>query len=358
MGNAQNRAAKQRELLAKRRRELRTSIGQVAKSASKNMYAGIVRHATSLNWIYNKIREDYDIQTKGIYYLNIVDVTYDPETKTPAGFYHKYRTVILNNIGRRGETIHWYPERNQELPADEVIGPLFEDVILMNVLQLIDPRLPKFIRKYYQLKLGDRRLMDIKTDIFNNIKEFQSEMEGAEQLAAIRLSGTPTATTDASLAAISSSRPTRGRGRGRGIPQPQPVRNRTFCKTCYENDRGRSIYLSHVTDAQNCPTKLKLNTIVDQLLPPEIVEHELDEDDQTGDETESQVAYPPSYKYNPISAGLNLIQPVPTQILTVSDENGKVLHLELDSAATVNYITLREAKARNLIISSNSQMSV
>ena len=352
--NAQNREARQRELLAKRRRELRTFIGQVAKSASKNMYAAIVRHATSLEWIYNKIREDYDIQTKGIHYLNIVDVTYDPETKTPAGFYHEYRTVMLNNIGRRGETIHWYPEGQRQLAADEVLGPLFEDHILLCVLQLIDPRLPKFVRKYYQLKLGDKRLMDIKTDIFNNIKEFQAEMEAAEQLAALRVSGTPTA---ASLAAISSSRPPRARGRGRGIPQPQAVRTRTFCKTCYDNDRGRSVYLSHITDAQNCPTKLKLNTIVDQLLPPEVVEHELDEDDQTAEETESQVAYPPSYKYNTISAGLNLIQPVPTQILTVSDENGKVLHLELDSAATVNYITLREAKARNLIISSNSQMS-
>lgn len=323
--NAQNRDAKQRELLAKRRRELRTFIGQVAKSASKNMYAGIVCYATSLNWIYNKIREDYDIQTKGIHYLNIVDVTYNPDTKTPAGFYHEYRTVILNNIGRRGETIHWYlaaPTGHQQLAADEVIGPLFEDVILMNVLLLIDPRLPKFIRKYYQLKLGDRRLMDIKTDIFNNIKEFQSEMEAAEQLAAIRLSGTPTATTAASLAAISSSKPTRGRGRGRGIPQPQAVRTRTFCKTCYENDRGKSIYLSHLTDAHNCPTKLKLNTIVDQLLPPEVIEHEQEQDDQTS-ETGSQVAYPPMYKLNQISTGLNTIQPVPTQILTVSDENTK-----------------------------------
>ena len=57
----------------------------------------------------------------------------------------------------------------------------------MNVLQIIDPRLPKFVRKYYQLKLGDRRLMDIKTDIFNNLKEFISEMEDAEQLASLRL---------------------------------------------------------------------------------------------------------------------------------------------------------------------------
>ena len=199
------------ELLAKRRRQLRTFIGQVAKSASKNMYAVIVRHSTSLDWIYNKIREDYDIQTKGIHFLNIVDLTYDPETKTPAGFYNEYRTVIINNVRRRGETIHW---NNQDLTADEVIGPLSEDVILMNVLHLIDPRLPKFIRKYYQLKLGDKRLMDIKTDIFNNIKEFQSEMEAAEQLAAIRLTATPAATTAASLAAFASAKTPRVRGRG------------------------------------------------------------------------------------------------------------------------------------------------
>ena len=53
------------------------------------MDAGIVRHATSLDWVYNKVREEYDIQTKGIYFLNIKDLQYNPETKTPAGFYNK-----------------------------------------------------------------------------------------------------------------------------------------------------------------------------------------------------------------------------------------------------------------------------
>ena len=136
--------------------------------------------------------------------------------------------------------------------------------------------------------------MDIKTDIFNNIKEFQSEMEAAEQLAAIRLSGTPTATTAASLAAFASAKTPRARGRGRGIPQPQPVRTRTFCKTCYENEKGKSTYLSHLTDAYNCPTKLKLNTMVEELLPPEVLEQEHDQ--ETTDDGSSQVAYPPLYK--------------------------------------------------------------
>ena len=85
----------------------------------------------------------------------------------------------------------------------------------MNVLQLIDPRLPKFVRKYYQLKMGERRLIDIKTDIFNNIKEFLSEMETAEQLAALRLQSSRAATAatavtaSASLVALSTARAVR-----------------------------------------------------------------------------------------------------------------------------------------------------
>ena len=46
--DAVNRPALQQELLNKRRRELRTFIGLIAKVAAKNMYAAIVRHSTSL----------------------------------------------------------------------------------------------------------------------------------------------------------------------------------------------------------------------------------------------------------------------------------------------------------------------
>ena len=41
--NAANRADVIAELLSKRRRELRMFISQIAKAASKNMYASIVR---------------------------------------------------------------------------------------------------------------------------------------------------------------------------------------------------------------------------------------------------------------------------------------------------------------------------
>ena len=104
--NVQNRQGRLQELLVKRRRQLKRFLGQVAQCTSKNLYAAIVRHATSLEWIYTKIREDYDIQKKGIHFLNIVELKYDPEKKTPAGFYNEYRTIVINNVGRRNKVIH------------------------------------------------------------------------------------------------------------------------------------------------------------------------------------------------------------------------------------------------------------
>ena len=53
--DAANREDLLADLLAKRRRQLKTFLGQVAKCTSRNLYATIVRHATSLEWIYTKI---------------------------------------------------------------------------------------------------------------------------------------------------------------------------------------------------------------------------------------------------------------------------------------------------------------
>ena len=181
---AANREDLRTELLEKRRRQVNTFLGQVAKCTSRNMYATIVRHATSLDWIYTRIRQDYDIQQKGIHFLNIIDLKYDSQSKTPASFYNEYRTVILNNVGRQNERIHYL---DRALPADEQVGPVTEDLILLNVLTSIDPRLPAYIKEHYHLKLGDRRLMDIKTDIFTNTKKFLSDLDATDQLNSIRL---------------------------------------------------------------------------------------------------------------------------------------------------------------------------
>ena len=84
--------------------------------------------------------------------------------------------MLLNNIGRNGEIIRW--KNNLALAADEIVGPLFEDHILLTVINLIDTRLPAYVKEHFHKKLGnDRRLMDVKTDILTNVKKYIHEIE-------------------------------------------------------------------------------------------------------------------------------------------------------------------------------------
>ena len=75
--------AQRDQLLDKRRRQLDIFLSQVASCVSLNHYNTVVRHATSLQWVFNKIREDYGIVQRGINFMNLRHLRYDPETMTP-----------------------------------------------------------------------------------------------------------------------------------------------------------------------------------------------------------------------------------------------------------------------------------
>ena len=93
------------QALVGRKRDLKLFLSLVAKTVSVNHYSTIMTHSISLEWIYNKIREDYDIQTKGIHLFNLLDVKYDSSTMTAIGFYNQYRTIIMNNLAKQRDLI-------------------------------------------------------------------------------------------------------------------------------------------------------------------------------------------------------------------------------------------------------------
>ena len=278
------------EVLEERRRQLRTFLSQIANCISTEHYATIMCHSTSLQWIYTKIRQDYEIQTKGVHFLNIIDIKYNAATMTPAGFYNRYRTAIINNCARRGETIHW--NDGNRMDADKRLGPASEDHILLLVIENINSRLPEFIKTHYQLKLENRRLMDIRTDIFNNVTKFIGDIERAELLLAhtLRLAGLVASSIPGSpsLSAFSAARARqRGQTRGySGYSQPSQRGNsrtnqataRKFCKTCYDSNFGKDVYLSHQVDDSRCPAKISLNQLLaEDKLPIEVQEQLIEE---------------------------------------------------------------------------------
>ena len=130
---------------------------------------------------------------------------------------------------------------------------------------------------------------------------------------------------------------------------------RPFCKSCYDADKGKSVYLSHNHTDTRCPIRIQLSSFTEDHLPLEVLESELI--DYTFSSQVDNSYHTNQHPANHNLAGLRSIQPVAAQILSVAGSDGRPLHIELDSAATVSYITLQEAKRRRLVIKPNNQVS-
>ena len=134
------------------------------------------------------------------------------------------------------------------------------------------------------------------------------------------------------------------------MPAPQ---RRTFCKLCYANEKGKSTYLSHTPKSNSFLTKARLNAIIDKCVPPQVLEQEHGLYAEQEEEAEVQNGEHKHY-FNSPPSGLNMLQQVPMQILTLTDKIRKNIHIELDNRATVNYITMNEAVACRFKILPNS----
>ena len=393
-----------------RRRQLRTFLSIIAKSCDINHYNIITRHSTSLQWIYTKLREDYDIQQKGIHFFNLLDLQFQPGTNV-VGFYNQYRNLVIANLKKRGDTIHW---QDIVLDQDEKLTPTFEDTVLLNVLTLIDSRLPTHVRDHYHHHMGrDKSLMDFKTDILVKTPVFIAELDTKIQNNTIHSAEVNDVTEHLGAMRFqhnyrqrgndyrnaSRGRPfPRGRGQPRGFSTAPMTRQQAFstpyCRICHLTGQPDSVVRSHRIGDMACP-KLSIadKTYIQQQRDQPRVNAVLAEDSadvladvygyedidaeqlQQEDQVKQQLptTSPLSHQSVPLPANIhadysrntttaiqpscNVIHPVPSHILTVFTEDKKVVNIELDSNATVNYIKLAAAQHFNFKISPNSQLS-
>ena len=226
--------------LKKRIKSLRTVLSLIGKCVAQGHYTAVTKHSTSMMSIYAMLRRDYDIQQRGIHFLNILDLKYDEQKMTPVGFYNQYRTLIANNLAAKSDIIKY--KDNLVMREAEKMTPMIEDLILLNVIKEIDARLPNFVKIHYHHKMKDNdRLMDFKTDMLNNIPTFLGDLEKDEQMNMIR-------GEQGTLQAFQSNNRDSRRGR-----QATP-RQEKFCKPCHRAKLPRSVFKSHNIGDSDCQT--------------------------------------------------------------------------------------------------------
>ena len=127
--------------------------------------------------------------------------------------------------------------------------------------------------------------------------------------------------------------------------------NRMFCRMCMLAGQPRSTYTSHMLADDECSSvslkdKENLRARYSQPANNSIQDHE--DDDDLLKEFGYLTAEEPQYNY---------IQPVPSQALTLQDQRGNNIHIEIDSGATVSYAKLEAVQRHGFIINNNTQVS-
>ena len=353
------------------RKSLRTALSIVGKCVSQGHYNSVIRHSTSLQWIYDTLKCDYNIESKGIHFFNILDVKYDPSVSTPVAFYNQYRTAVSNNLAKTGDIIKY--KSNDALTQDERMTPMLEDIILLDVIREIDARLPNFVRTHYNHKLKkDERLMDVKSDILVNIPTFLEQMDSTENNSMKE---------DISLKAFKPSQFSRSNTKKNY--RQKTAQQVKFCRVCKLANLPREIYMEHNVGDPKCTSlssqdkqrlleSAKLSFIREEEESPEVDEDEVAEmygypavsndfeklsvEVKDCGHTNTNDSRTDLSRTNPPTCGY--IKPVPSQILTVYQNiaNEDPVHIDLDSGASVNFCTEKEARRRGFKIYPNGQL--
>ena len=191
--------------------------------------------------------------------------------------------------------------------------PMLEDLVMMNVLSLIDSRLPAFIRSHYNHKMkDDEKLMDFKADILVNIPSFLETIEVNEQNCSIK--GGDHCTLNAF--------------------KQKP---RLFCVLCFKEKLPREIYTSHNLGDPKCSQISRrdrerlMETFKLSLIKDSEIDFDKDEEDLaemlgytnfSGPDNEEVTTASPDFLFqNTVfrteDMKLSYIRPVSSQVLTV-----------------------------------------
>ena len=168
------------ERLQDRQTQLETFLSIIAGLCDASQYEDVMQRSTSVEWIWQLIETDYDIQKKGRHFLKLDALTYDKAgTETHTAFYKRLRSHFIDNLRKTGEKVK---SRNDErLTEDEKISPTLENTIVYMALRDIDPRLPSHVEQVYGHRMDrDTTLYDLQPEIFQAMPKLLSDLEAKD----------------------------------------------------------------------------------------------------------------------------------------------------------------------------------
>ena len=141
-----------------------------------------MKGSTSVNVIWQKIRQHFEFQTSGAHFLDLASIRFQQDERPEdlfqrlCAFYEENLLTTMSDIKNHGDKIS----------ADEDLTPTLENTMVLKWLELIHPGLPQLVKQKYGAELRHQTLASIKPEISQALSSLLDELRTTEETRAMR----------------------------------------------------------------------------------------------------------------------------------------------------------------------------
>ena len=302
-------------------------LGQIANFCPVISRNSIVKHSTSLNDIWQKIRQHYGFQSTRAHFLDLASIHLQPDER-PEDLFQRLMAFFEDNL----LTVHGgLTHHGVQVTTDEDLSPTLENTVVVLWLQLIHPGLPLLVKQKYASELRNKTLASLKPEISQALGSLLDELRSIEDIKAMR---------------VGSTTPRRHPNSGHGQRRQRPFLSCILCKTA-----GRPHTTHNLMDCHYLPDRDRRPWARSRMVMD-------DPDDPGAEECEpldecSDLVAPPVQGGEPAALRVSIVQ---SPVLNTFYHKHPV-QLTLDTGATSNMVCASSAKLYGFPITPASQMA-
>ena len=151
---------------------LNLMLGQIANYATIISRNQIIKGSTSLNDIWDKIRQHYGFHTTGSRFLDLSTIRLQPSER-PEDLYQRLVSFIDDNLLTKDGTV---THNLSVINTDEEITPSLENVVVLLWLERLHVQLPALVKQRYGAELRNKTLASIKPEISQVLSSLLEEL--------------------------------------------------------------------------------------------------------------------------------------------------------------------------------------
>ena len=129
---------------------LELMLGQIANYCPIISRSTLVKNSTSLEYIWQTIRQHFGFQATGAQFIDFADIHLAADER-PEDLYQRLMAFVEDSLLHAGGLTH----HGEHVQEDEELTPTLENFVVLTWLRLIHPSPPRLIKQQYNVKPSD-----------------------------------------------------------------------------------------------------------------------------------------------------------------------------------------------------------